>query len=82
MKGAPNYDDDEPQGPVPGPIAGFFGILIITVGFLICALSGICTLSFLGGGGIALLPWALVIGGLPFFVGSILIMAGLGIYKR
>ncbi len=69
---------------------GFFGAILILGGVLIAALCGLCTLVVIGvsvsapasngpqnyGGG-AMIPVALLIGGVPFVFGCLMIWAGI-----
>lgn len=63
----------------PGPVAKFFGVLMITVGLMIMLVAGSCTLAlglpYLGEGweGIQML---LLLGGLPMLVGFLLFFIG------
>lgn len=68
----------------------FFGAALIGCGILIAALSGLCTLVFLGasmgssGGGeaIAMLPLALGLGGVPFVIGVGLLWLGRRLIRK
>ena len=69
----------------------FFGVLLMAIGVLIAGLSGLCSLAFfammMSGpgnnagvffGGVVMV---LIIGGLPFGVGVVLIIVGRSVYR-
>jgi hypothetical protein len=73
---------------------GFFGAILILAGVLIAALCGLCTLLVVGvsvsapdsggpqnyGGG-AMIPLALLLGGVPTVVGCLMIWAGIALIR-
>ncbi|HLY79558.1 MAG TPA: hypothetical protein VKQ70_09310 [Caulobacteraceae bacterium] len=72
----------------------FFGVLLIAAGALIAALCGLCTLAMIGvsvsapassgaqnyGGG-AMIPVALIFGGVPTIFGGLMIWAGIALFR-
>ena len=85
----------DPVRPAANPVVKLFGAFLIAVGGLIAALSGLCSLAFLGtavlnvarnphqaGGIVMIVPLILLFGGVPFAFGGGLIVAGLAFYRR
>jgi hypothetical protein len=76
------------------PIRVFAGRALVTVGALILGLSGLCTLGFAGvtivtdthragsyGGFSSMLPFMLVVGGVPMLIGFGLLRWGLAVLR-
>jgi hypothetical protein len=83
----------EPPSPPSSP-ARFFGALLIVAGVLLAALCGLCTLVVIGVsldapanngpqnyGGRAMIPVALLLGGVPTVFGCLTIWAGIALVR-
>jgi hypothetical protein len=72
----------------------FFGVLLIAAGVLIAALCGLCTIAVIGvsvaspatsggqnyGGG-AMIPIAMLLGGVPTIFGCLMVWAGIALFR-
>jgi len=58
----------------------------MAVGFLIAGASGLCSLVFLvqsmNAQGAGMLPFILIIGGIPFFIGAMIFIAGRSLFEK
>ncbi|MFI4936088.1 MAG: hypothetical protein ACHP7N_15855 [Caulobacterales bacterium] len=73
-------------------VSRFWGGMLIAVGGLIGGLCGLCTFGFVGFGvwglfnrapeTLAMIPTALIIGGIPTAFGAILVWLGRGVLRR
>jgi hypothetical protein len=65
-----------------------FGGLLVAAGILIAGASGLCSLAVLGSalknptGSAGMLPLVLIFGGIPFGLGVLLVMGGIGLIKK
>ncbi len=70
------------QSEEPSSVRQFFSLILMTIGLLMCCLSGACSLYFLvpgiAHGNFFILPYVLVIGGIPFGLGLTMFFAGRG----
>jgi hypothetical protein len=76
-----------PEAPSRDPVVTFFGVALLSVGVLMATLCGLCTgialIVSLGGGreGLSIAGMALIVGGIPFAIGLLLIWVGRAVLR-